>query len=1405
MSVNIIVQPHPARSSRIKVSVNSKPICEIIEELNTGFPVSQARVCRNGEIIKDLSVLANDGDTLWIKFVPYGSNEEAGSAMKIGGWALVGIGIAACFIPGVGGFVGAALIGSGLSMALGGQVLMNIDIPSLKEKEKPENDPSIRGGKNQSRLHGRVPVLFGRHRIYPDLAANTHTEIIGNNQYFTQLFCGGYKDCTIDLTSFKLGETSILELSQTKDINQILAGTDSIIKMEILQDGEDSTLYPFCVHEDIFNKPLQNQIDSGNGDFISGEIVQTTPNNTDKINVDIFFYNGIGKYNDDGNLVSTTVEVCAYYKRTNEPDSMYELLGYFNDDSNIISGEELKTKRYQITKSDLVPAQYTVKIVRITEDSSESSVIDQVYVGSVRSIKSVRPIREELQSNLTIISLQVMATARLNGVIENFNYIATSKLPVFSKSGTGPMSWLEQSETRNPAAMLLYVLQGIPAQQTVLPDDIDWDSLEDFYKWCENHNYTCNAYISEALTISEIIKMIGITSRADVLRIDSKITVVQDIEKIAPIQLLTPKNTKNYSVTMLKGDIPHAVSYRFIDEEAGFTNNELQIFNTPDGNKINEPETTQKSDIWGITDSTQVRRIGMYNLACLKNRPFIHMIEVDIEYLLCNKGDWVQYAGDLALTGSVQGRIQTIYKNEQGQCIGIRLDEPVEINHMNDYAVRLRLADGMVVIKDINRIEDQYDVYFSEPITTNNMLQPGYIYAFGIRGKEVIDLKITDIQPQAGFNATLLCVDYSPEIFKVDDPDFVLPDFDNKITPVSGALDSGIINDALLSNFVTYHDSDEIPARPTGDGKENGWYHLINAQSKWLSRKTAKNILEGEWSTPSKTNNKLINEAAALRPTFKEVVKGFTAEGAVMIPMQLTLEAVGGFRYISLSWMKQTNLSNLKEYELQVSDNAVNWYAPRFDGQGPQDAPWRGEENNVFSTAATFVVHANIPPAGTLDEPAGRILFYRVRQRTMLDVLSDWSEIVGAQTKLTDTGDYAVNSISANSLKVAEFLGIFAKLSESLVVDPRFGLSSENDEWADGDTRAVLNARQIAFQFFSEEVWLTMARLGLEGVQATQFFSRDKLYITNADMLSRRARGYDVGAPLPSDNSRVAHMDVWEELLFHWEGDYVLDQNREKFFELTGTGSLEGEAEGIPLFLKAIAPYATESRALHGNFRLLNTFSVNNAWSLDFWLFYFWNENQVIFSIGNESEKIQLSIQNDEPYLNEEPTDDVWLNDEPTDGAWLNEIRGAHIKIGHTYQGSYNEIELGASAFEVKRWYHFAILADGITLKLLINENIFFWNSRLQTLPITVDINPTSGAIDGENSLMMIDEVMWDPSVALSIEVFNRNTSLRRPWGKLDDQFPWAIINVDDPAYFKTNIFKSQDFKNEVLAIINGG
>jgi hypothetical protein len=132
---------------------------------------------------------------------------------------------------------------------------------------------------------------------------------------------------------------------------------------------------------------------------------------------------------------------------------------------------------------------------------------------------------------------------------------------------------------------------------------------------------------------------------------NGKFSVIIDRERPAPVQLFSPRNTLNYRQTVVKADIPDEIAVQFIDETAGWASNERSMYHTPDGLPSRAKKTKQASSVWGITDPDTVVKFARYQYACITNRPVIHALECDIEYLLCRKGDFIEYAGDTALTG----------------------------------------------------------------------------------------------------------------------------------------------------------------------------------------------------------------------------------------------------------------------------------------------------------------------------------------------------------------------------------------------------------------------------------------------------------------------------------------------------------------------------------------------------------------------------------------------------------------------------------------------------------------------------------------------------------------------------------------------------------------------------------
>lgn len=829
--------------------------------------------------VTDFSTVASDGDTVYIKLVPEGGDtSQTGGAMKGVGGMMVIFGVMAMFLGPVGIGIGAALIGAGIGMFASGTVLYNMDTPGTpKEREQPEQDPSIRGSENQSRPLGTIPTLLGRRRIYPDLAATSYTWVDKNgHQYLYQLFCLGQAEQEVDTATLKIDETLLADYSATGDISQVLAGTDELIDVTIHQGGETPPMMTKCVHEEQLNAILKNKTEEGQ----DASIVRTTPDKTEEIHLDIFFYNGLGRYDSEGDVVSASVQLEALYKRSDQENESYQSLGTFSYGSNTITGKELKTKRYTIHKTGLPPASYTVKVSRITPDSEDNKVVDAVYVGSIRSLKGEAPVSPERCRLLTLMAVRIRVSEKLNSVIKKLNVESQARLPSWSGTGTGLMGW-PYSKSSNPASAMVYAMTGGFSQQKLKDSEIDWTSLQRLYQWCQDKGYECNEYVSESMPISSLLTRIASTCRSEVVRMNGRITVIQDIERPAPVQLFTPRNSHGYTESIIMADLPDAMSLQYTDEEAGFAKNELTIYNTTDGNKEREPETTQDVPLWGVTSSVQARKLGMYKYAVSKNRPIVAKFSCDFEYLLCNKGDRIRYAGDIALTGISQGRIAGLVRNTVGQIIAVTTDEALPMEAGKTYGMRIRGQDGSIVLHQlVTEIGEFKEAVFAASVGEGEVAE-GDLFSFGLLDNDSKEFIITEISCGENLSADITCTEYAPEIFAVDDPGFTLPDYDPKITNVPAVMDGGNITLSNWQTWFTYHDQFNLPPKPTGDGSSNGWHRLATAQSMWVSSKTARTISDGEWSEPYSSSglalDKLMNGTGIGAPD-APVIESVTAE-----------------------------------------------------------------------------------------------------------------------------------------------------------------------------------------------------------------------------------------------------------------------------------------------------------------------------------------------------------------------------------------------------------------------------------------------------------------------------------------------------------------------------------------------
>ena len=796
MSIRVIALPHPFDSTnRIEKELPQQPVRALYAALATGFGTEHCYCEIDGRRITDLDYVPPDGSTVYLKTIPGGGdNRSTGTGMKVAGGLLVAVGVAlSIFTVGIGVPIGAGLIGAGIGLFAGGMALFNLQIPQTSLPEAPVPRPGISGSRNRARPYGSVPVLFGRHLVTPDLAAHSHVTIENNQIYLVQLFCAGYSDMEIELDSFKIGDTKLTELGSTGSISEILSGNDSVFRMELLTGSDGGgTLYPRRVTPIEVNRPVKETLDDGS----DGSVIVTTPAETTAVQVNLHFPQGLFRLNDDGSRASASVTVDLFIKPSGADDSEYVRFGFVHPPGAVVTGNDRNALFFPVRR-ELSAGSWTVRIG--TVGNAGEREFRAFHVTTVNAYRDGPPVAPGIRRQVTLIALKTRATDRLNNAIDNFNFVAKALAPVYAGQGSGPSSW-STATTRNPASALLYALRGQVNRKPVEDRHIDWPAFEALYTWCERHQYYCDAVLADRLILMRLLTNIACTARAIPARRDGMFSVIQDIARESETQLFTPANSIDYTQDICFADIPPALEMQFIaaaDDQGRdiWKDDVLRVYDTPDGTPGDlDPAHFQNVPLWGITSARQAFLQGMYSYACMRLRPRRHTITADFEFLMCSRGDRIKYSGDSALTGIAWGRITGLV-TEGNAVTAFVLDERVEMQSGRQYRIRVRSATNVQTLYDViteTAVQNHVTLNGAVPLATAP--ESGDLFVLGEIGSIEVDLVITDIQPLNDSSARLVCVDYSPELFALDEPGFTIPPWAPGVS-VGGAVDSGVPSD----------------------------------------------------------------------------------------------------------------------------------------------------------------------------------------------------------------------------------------------------------------------------------------------------------------------------------------------------------------------------------------------------------------------------------------------------------------------------------------------------------------------------------------------------------------------------------------------------------------------------------
>jgi hypothetical protein len=457
---------------------------------------------------------------------------------------------------------------------------------------------------------------------------------------------------------------------------------------------------------------------------------------------------------------------------------------------------------YRIKKLD--PGIYEARVRRVNDDNSEPeeslrnynkvALLSGTAYGNELDAngRPQGPINKIPNTNLAKTAIRIQSTSKANGTIDGVNAIVQSVCLDWDRD---TQQWLERP-TSNPASLFGYVLMHPGnAYRIKLADantQIDVAALQKWHEYCADNEFEFNSIVTQTQSVMDILRDICAAGKASPSYVDGKWTVVVDKPRDYVTQHFTPHNSWGFESTKLLPRLPDAFRVTFANREKAYQADEELVFNF--GKTSATAEIFEELSLPGVTNAKQAKHLARWHLAQTKLRPEVYTLNVDFEYLVCNRGDLVRVAHDVPLWGTSTGRIVSNSNNT------LKLSEPVNLVAGTQYQIRVRT----------NTVSAQSGASNSEllvltPITTTGVVdtitltapvpasvETDNLYMLGEIAQESQELVVLSVEPSDNLSARLTLADYSAEIYTLDmNSDDELPAFNANIT---GQSNQSVLN-----------------------------------------------------------------------------------------------------------------------------------------------------------------------------------------------------------------------------------------------------------------------------------------------------------------------------------------------------------------------------------------------------------------------------------------------------------------------------------------------------------------------------------------------------------------------------------------------------------------------------------
>ena len=521
--------------------------------------------------------------------------------------------------------VGAAIIN------VAGNVLLNALVPLPKlggnyaASAAASPTYSLSASGNQARIEQPIPVIYGRHVVYPDFAAQPYVEFGGNEQFLYQLHAIGQGE--YDIEAVRIEDTDINAFDE--------------VEYQVVQPGAAVTLFPTQVvtSVEVSGQELtwNTVLNPAAGDVI-GPFVANGPGTTANIlGVDIVAPRGLYYANDNGSLAARTATWRVEARQINDdgaPIGSWAVMG-----NETLSAATTTPQRVSY-RYGVAPGRYEVRAVRTNAKLTDTRSANELAWGSLRAYL----VGSNSYGQITLLALRMRASNNLSQLASRkINVICTRKLPIWNGS-----AWSAPTATANPAWALADIARA--SYGAGLPDSrIDLAGLLDLAGDWDARGDECNLIIDQQSTIWEALRLVARTGRAFPFLQGGILRVYRDAPSSLPAGMFTPRNIVRNSLS-LTYKMPNEESADAVDVE--YFDQLVWKWRTV---RAQLPDSVAaqpvKVKLPGVTNRNQAWREGMYMAACNRYRRRFVSFSTEMDGLIPSLGDTVVVTHDMPSWG----------------------------------------------------------------------------------------------------------------------------------------------------------------------------------------------------------------------------------------------------------------------------------------------------------------------------------------------------------------------------------------------------------------------------------------------------------------------------------------------------------------------------------------------------------------------------------------------------------------------------------------------------------------------------------------------------------------------------------------------------------------------------------